>query len=60
MPRLYIKSLGYDKEKKAWFFVADTELDIKKGALLSNKNHTTVLNLETFSHNENQTFDVRM
>jgi hypothetical protein len=60
VPRLYIKSLGYDKEKKAWFFVADTELDIKKGALLSNKNHTNVLSMETFSHNENQTFDVRM
>jgi len=60
VPRLYIKSLGYDKEKKAWFFVADTEIDVKKGALLSNKNHVNILDMETFSHNENQTFDVRM
>ncbi len=60
VPRLHIKSLGYDREKKAWFFVADTEIDVKKGALLSNKNHVNVLDMETFSHSENQTFDVRM
>lgn len=60
VPRLYIKSIGYDKEKKAWYFTADVEQDVKKGALLSNKNHTNVLSMETFSHNENQTFDMRM
>ncbi len=58
--RIYVKSLGYDKEKKAWFLVADTETPVKKGALLSNKNHVNILDMETFSHNENQTFDVRM
>jgi len=60
VPRLYIKSIGYDQEKKAWFFVADTEIAVKKGTVLSNKNHVNVLDMETFSHNENQTFDVRM
>ncbi len=60
VPRLFIKSIGYDKEKKAWYFLADTEINVKKGAILSNKNHVNVLDMETYSHTENQTFDVRM
>jgi len=58
--RLYVKSLGYDKEKQKWYFVADTEADQPKGAIMGNKNHVSIFNLETYSHNENQTFDVRM
>ena len=60
VPRLCVKSLGYDKEKKMWYFVADSDADVQKGALISNKNHVNVLSMETFSHTENQTFDVRM
>ena len=60
VPRLCVKSLGYDKEKRLWYFVADTDVDVQKGALISNKNHVNVLSMETFSHTENQTFDVRM
>ena len=60
VPRLCVKSLGYDKEKRQWYFVADTDVDVQKGALISNKNHVNVLSMETFSHTENQTFDVRM
>lgn len=60
VPRVYVKSIGYDKDKGLWYFVADTEISLKKGALMSNKNHTNVLSMETYSHNENQTFDVRM
>ncbi len=58
--RLYVKSLGYDQEKQKWYFVADTEADQPKGTIMGNKNHVSILNLETYSHNENQTFDVRM
>ena len=58
--RLYVKSLGYDKEKQKWYFVADTEADQPKGAIMGNKNHVSILNMETFSHDENQTFDVRL
>ena len=58
--RLWVKSLGYDKEKQMWYFVADTEADQPKGAIMGNKNHVSSLNLETFSHDENQTFDVRL
>ncbi len=58
--RLYVKSLGYDAEKKSWYIVADTTKPFKKGILLSNKNHVNVLKLETSSHNENQTFDIHI
>ncbi len=56
--RLYVQSLGYDKEKQMWYFLADTDIDIHKGALIHNKNHVNVLRMDTWSHNENQTFDV--
>ncbi|MEI7437438.1 MAG: hypothetical protein WCL16_11615 [bacterium] len=55
--RLYVQSLGYDKAKQMWYFLADTDADIKKGALIHNKNHVNVLRMDTWSHNENQTFD---
>src|SRR4029079_5042156 len=45
---------------RSWYFVADTEINLNKGALLSNKNHTNVLSMETYSHNENQACAVRM
>ena len=56
--RLYVKSIGYDKEKKMWYLVADTPIDVQKGAILSNKNHVNSIKMDTYSHNENQTFDV--
>ena len=58
--RLYVKSLGYDKETNSWYFTADTDNGIKHGNLIGNKNHVNVLKMETFSHTENQTFDVMM
>lgn len=56
--RLAIKSLGYDREKRLWYVVCDTDKDIKKGTILSNKSHVNILKLDTNSHNENQTFDL--
>ena len=58
--RLYVKSLGYDKETNSWYFTADTDKGIKRGELIGNKNHVNVLKMETYSHTENQTFDVMM
>jgi hypothetical protein len=58
--RLYVKSLGYDAQKKMWYFVADCVADVPKGTILSNKNHVNVLSIDTHSHNENQTFDFRI
>ena len=56
--RLYVKSLGYDLEKKLPYFVADVEQDVHKTALIHNKTHVNVLRIDTASHTENQTFDV--
>jgi len=58
--RLFVKSLGYDKETNSWYFTADTDKGIKRGELIGNKNHVNVLKMETYSHAENQTFDVMM
>ena len=58
--RLCVKSLGYDKEKKMWYFTADTAAGQPKGTIMGNKNHVNLIDLDTESHNENQTFDVRM
>ncbi|MHB9130326.1 MAG: hypothetical protein ACYDBB_04430 [Armatimonadota bacterium] len=55
--RLYIKSLGYDKEKKAPYVIADVDTNFDSSALLSNKTHANVLRADTYSHTENQTFD---
>ena len=58
--RLYVKSLGYDQAKKMWYFVADTLTGHPRGDIFSNKNHVSILDLQSNSHNENQTFDVRL
>ncbi|OPZ86644.1 MAG: hypothetical protein BWY76_00854 [bacterium ADurb.Bin429] len=58
--RLYIKSLGYDTERQQPYVIADIDADVSKGALLSNKTHANVLRMDTYSHTENQTFDVML
>lgn len=58
--RLYVKSLGYDKEKQSWYFVADSDAEVSKNDLLGNKNHVNLLKMDTYSHNENQTFDLML
>lgn len=58
--RLYVKELGYDKDKKSWYFTADTVSGDSPNNLIGNKNHVNALHMETFSHTENQTFDVMM
>jgi len=57
--RLYVKALGYDQQKKAPYFVADTDFDIEaKGAIMHNKNHANLIYMTTNSNTENQTFDM--
>ncbi len=58
--RLYVQDLGYDREKGSWYFTADATADVPKGTILHNKNHTNVIRMDTYSHNENQTFDVML
>jgi hypothetical protein len=58
--RLTVKDLGYDKEKKLWYFTADTTSDVKKGEVFGNKNSTPVMAMDTYAHNENQTCDMQL
>ena len=60
VPRLFVKSLGYDPEKRLWYFVADTDADVAKGTILHNKSHVNVMRMDTYSHEENQTFDLML
>jgi hypothetical protein len=55
--RLWVKSLGYDKAKKMDYFVADTEIDHKKGALVHNKTHVNAIRMTNESHTEAQSLD---
>ncbi|HUT34022.1 MAG TPA: hypothetical protein VNE39_11105 [Planctomycetota bacterium] len=56
--RVWVKSLGYDREKRMHYFVADTESDHERGAIVHNKNHTQPLVLTTNANASNQTFDL--
>ncbi len=56
--RLYVKSLGFDKEKGNWYFVTDTNADLGKGGYVSNKNHVNAFHLRTENHSEGSTTDI--
>ncbi len=58
--RACVKSLGYDAEKKMPYLVADTNLDHKAGAILHNKSNTGLIHMRQTSHNDNQTYDVKV
>jgi len=56
---LTVKSLGYDAQRQAPFFVADSDHDVAaRSALLSQKTAANGLYLATNLNSENQTFDV--
>jgi hypothetical protein len=56
--RLYVKSLGFDKEKALWYFITDTNSDLPKGSYISNKNHVNALKLSSNIHSEGATTDI--
>jgi hypothetical protein len=58
--RACIKSLGYDAEKQLHYVVADTDLDHKVGAILHNKSNTGLIHMTQTSHNDNQTYDMKI
>lgn len=58
--RAYVKEVGYDKEKKLSYLVADTAIDHVAGAILHNKTNTGILHMTQESHNDNQTYDVKV
>lgn len=55
-----VKSIGFDPEKQLHYFVADTKLDHVAGAILQNKSNTGLLHMLQTSHNDNQTYDVKV
>ena len=54
---LHVKTLGYDIVRKLPYFVADVNQDVPAATLLHNKTHANLLQLDTYSITENQTFD---
>ena len=58
--RIYVKSLGFDKEKRMPYMIADTPQPFTASGLFSNKNHTNLMLMNVRSHTEEQTFDVML
>ena len=58
--RAYVKSIGYDRQKKMHYFVADTNIDHKAGAIVHNKSNTGILHMTQTSNSDNQTYDVKV
>ena len=55
-----VKSVGYDVSKNLSYFVADTDIDHVMGAILQNKSNTALVHMLQTSHNDNQTYDVKV
>ena len=60
LQRIYVKSLGYDKDKQCPYLVADTTAPLAAGALFSNKNHVNLMYFDVRSHTEEQTCDLML
>ncbi|MCE9560277.1 MAG: hypothetical protein K8R88_15170, partial [Armatimonadetes bacterium] len=58
--RACVKSLGYDAEKNMWYFVADTSIDHKAGAIIHNKNNEGLIWMEQNAHSDEQTYDIML
>ncbi len=58
--RLYVKSLGYDPQKKGCYFTADTDIDHVAGAIVHNKNNVGVLYLNQTCNTDEQTYDIML
>jgi len=55
--RITVKDIGYDKEKKLYYFTADTTTDHVKAAIVQNKSHTPAVGIRSNMNAANQTFD---
>ncbi|QDU30400.1 hypothetical protein ETAA8_55400 [Anatilimnocola aggregata] len=58
--RANIKGLGYDADKKLHYFIADTSIDHKAGAIAHNKSNTGLIHMIQNSNADNQTYDVKV
>ena len=55
-----VKTLGFDAEKKLWYFTADTSIDHVAGAILHNKNNEGLIYLGQDCNADEQTYDVML
>jgi hypothetical protein len=55
--RITVKEIGYDQDKRAYYFTAHVANDYVKGAIVQNKSHTPAVHIENDFHASNQTFD---
>jgi len=60
LERIYVQSIGYDKDKQCPYLVADTPDPLQTGALFSNKNHVNLMFYDVHSHTEEQTCDLML
>jgi hypothetical protein len=59
--RLYVKSIGYDREKQAPYFVADVDADVPaRGSIIHNKTNTPTLDITVNRNNEDQSSDIQL
>lgn len=58
--RITVKTVGWDMEKKLYYFTAHANLAHLAGAIVQNKSHTPALRIENNLHASNQTFDFFM
>lgn len=55
-----IKTVGWDPDKKLYYFTADTEIDHVAGAIYHNKTNTALVHMKQTSNCDNQTYDVKV
>ena len=58
--RLYVKSVGYDTERHASYFVADASIDHVKNTFVHNKNNVGMILMEQNCNSDEQTYDVML
>ena len=58
--RLYVKSVGYDAERHASYFIADASIDHVKNTFVHNKNNVGMILMEQNCNSDEQTYDVML
>jgi hypothetical protein len=57
-PAITVQAVGYDAQAKSWYATVDTTAPVPKGSPLYASSNVAGVQGETWSHNENQTFDM--
>jgi hypothetical protein len=56
--QVIVKSLGFDRERRQAYFIADAAVDLPAGTELARSDALSAVRTTTHAHNELQTFDV--